>query len=83
VGESAVGKVGQLVSRVRGTAGPGEVCVLVSGTYETYLAYSDAVLERGTEVLLISTRGSGSFVVVPWPDTTSTADLQPTDSPTT
>jgi hypothetical protein len=75
VGESAVGKVGQLVSRVRGAAGPGEVCVLVSGTYETYLAYSDAVLERGTEVLLISSRGAGSFVVVPWPDTTSDNEL--------
>jgi hypothetical protein len=71
VGESAVGKVAQVVARIRGSAGPGEICVLVSGTYETYLAYSDVVLERGVEALVISPRGSGSFVVVPWPDTTS------------
>lgn len=68
--ESAIGKVAQVVTRIRGAGGPGEVCVLVSGTYETYLAYSDVVLERGTEVLLISSHGSGSFDVVPWPDTT-------------
>lgn len=71
VRDSAVGKVGQVVHRVRGTAGPGEICVLVGGTYETYLAYSDAVLERGTEALVINPRGSGSYDVVPWPDTTS------------
>ena len=72
--ESAVGKVAQVVTRIRGTAGPGEVCVLVSGTYETFIAYSDAVLEEGAEVLLISSHSSGSFDVVPWPDTTSLSD---------
>ena len=74
MGESAVGKVGQVVHRVRGTAGPGEICVLVSGTYETFLAYSDTVLEKGSEALLISSHSSGSYNVVPWPDTTSDSD---------
>jgi hypothetical protein len=77
VGESAIGKVAQVVHRVRGTDGPGEICVLVSGTYETYLAYSDTVLERGAEALVISTHSSGSYDVVPWPDTTAGADLTP------
>ena len=72
--ESAIGKVGRVVSRIRGTAGPGEVCVLVSGTYETFLAYSDAVLDKDAEALLISSHSSGSFNVVPWPDTTSDSD---------
>jgi len=71
VRDTAVGKVAQVVHRVRGTAGPGEICVMVGGTYETYLAYSDGVLERGTEALVISSHGSGSYDVVPWPDTTS------------
>ena len=71
MGESAIGKVGRLVSRVRGAAGPGEVCVLVGGTFETFLAYSDGELPHGCEVLVISPHGSGSFNVVPWPDTTS------------
>jgi hypothetical protein len=91
VGENAVGKVAKVVSRIRGTAGPGEVTVLVSGTYETYLAYCDTVLERGTEALLISSHSSGSFNVVPWPDTTTAllpelqlpdlTDSQPTPGP--
>lgn len=68
--ESAIGKVAKVVTRVRGSAGPGEVCVLVGGTYETYLAYCDLVLDVGAEVLMISSHGSGSFDVVPWPDTT-------------
>ena len=71
MGESAVGKVAQVVHRVRGSAGPGEICVLVAGSYETFLAYSDSVLERGTEALVINPRGSGSYDVVPWPDTTA------------
>jgi hypothetical protein len=75
VAESAIGKVAKVVSRIRGHAGPGEVCVLVSGTYETFLAYSDTVLETGAEALLISSHSSGSFNVVPWPDTTSITDL--------
>lgn len=78
--DSAVGKVGQVVHRVRGTAGPGEICVLVGGTYETYLAYSDAILERGTEALVISTRGAGSYDVVPWPDTTAGPAASPAES---
>ena len=78
--ESAIGKVAKVVSRIRGTAGPGEVCLMVSGTWETFLAYSDTVLEKGTEALLISSHSSGSFNVVPWPDTTlSELISDPTD----
>ena len=75
VRDTAVGKVAQVVHRVRGTAGPGEICVMVGGTYETYLAYSDGVLERGTEALIISSHSSGSYDVVPWPDTTAGLEL--------
>jgi hypothetical protein len=78
VGESAIGKVAKVVTRVRGSTGPGEICVLVSGTYETVIAYSESVLDRGSEVLVISARSSGSYDVVPWPDTTAgAADLTP------
>jgi hypothetical protein len=65
VGESAIGKVATVVSRVRGTAGPGEICVLLGGTYETFLAYSDIVLERGREVIVVSSHSPGSFNVTP------------------
>jgi hypothetical protein len=74
VAESAIGKVAKVVARIRGAAGPGEVCLMVSGTWETFLAYSDTVLEKGSEALLISSHSSGSYNVVPWPDTTSDSD---------
>ena len=63
--ESAIGKAATVVSRVRGTGGPGEVSVLIGGCYETYLAYSETVLERGREVLVVSTHSPGSYNVVP------------------
>jgi hypothetical protein len=62
-----VGKVGEVVTRVRGPAGPGEVRVLVSGCYETLIAYSDSTIDRTEGVLVIGYRGSASVDVVPWP----------------
>ena len=65
MGESAIGKVATVVSRIRGNAGPGEVCLLLGGTYETFLAYSDIVLERGRKVLVVSSHSPGAFNVTP------------------
>jgi hypothetical protein len=65
VGESAIGKVATVVTRIRGNAGPGEVCILLSGTYQTFLAYSDLVLERGRKVVVLSPHSPGSFNVTP------------------
>jgi hypothetical protein len=65
-----VGKVGEVVTRIRGPVGPGEVCVLLYGCYETLIAYSDFTIERGDEVLVIDDHGSGSVDVLPWPMTT-------------
>jgi hypothetical protein len=65
VGESAIGKVATVVTRVRGTAGPGEVRVLVGGTWDTFLAYSETVLECGREVLITGVHSPGSFHVIP------------------
>jgi hypothetical protein len=65
VAESAIGKVATVVTRVRGTAGPGEVCLLLGGAYETFLAYSDIVLERGRRVLVVSSHSPGAFNVTP------------------
>lgn len=64
------GQVAEVVTRVRGPVGPGEVRVLLRGCYEVLLAYSDSHIERGAEVLVIDHRGSGAVDVVPWPMTT-------------
>ena len=60
------GKVGRVIIRVRGAAGPGEVLVSVRGGTEAFIAYADIVIERETEVLVISSRGHRSVDVVPW-----------------
>lgn len=66
-----VGQVGEVITRIRGAAGPGEVRVLVGGCFEHLIAYSDASIERGDQVLVLEYRGSSSVDVVPWPETTS------------
>ena len=61
-----MGKVGRVVIRVRGAAGPGEVVVRILGASEAFIAYSDEVIERDTDVLVIGDRGQRSVDVVPW-----------------
>lgn len=64
MGESAIGKAATVVTRIRGAAGPGEVSLMLGGCYETFLAYSDTVLERGRAVLVTGSHSPGSFNVV-------------------
>ncbi len=60
------GKVGRVVIRVRGAAGPGEVVIRIRGGSEAYIAYADEVIERDSDVLVIGYRGHRSVDVVPW-----------------
>ena len=62
------GKVGRVIVRVRGGAGPGEVLVRVRGGSEAFIAYCDAEIERDTDVLVVNSRGERAVDVVPWPD---------------
>ena len=55
---SVVGCVGSLIVATRGDAGAGEVLLNVRGSREAYLAWSDQPLAKGTEVLVIDTRGA-------------------------
>lgn len=64
---SVIGCVGSLVVATRGDAGAGEVLLNVRGSKEAYLAWSDHPLPKGTEVLVIDTRGARTVVVEPWP----------------
>ena len=61
---SVVGCVGSLIVATRGVAGPGEVLV-VRGSKEAYLAWSEQPLPRGTEVLVIDIRGARTLLVEP------------------
>jgi membrane protein implicated in regulation of membrane protease activity len=62
----AVGQVGTLCVATRGSAGPGEVVIKIRGGSETYLAWSDEPLPKGTTVLVVEARGARAVNVVRW-----------------
>jgi membrane protein implicated in regulation of membrane protease activity len=64
--ESCLGRVAILTVGTRGPAGPGEALVKIRGGSETYLAWSDDPLPKGTTVLIIDSRGARTIDVIPW-----------------
>jgi membrane protein implicated in regulation of membrane protease activity len=67
-GEAEVGCVGVVTLATRGSAGPGEVHIRIRGGTETYRAWSEGPLPRGTTVLVVSSRGARTVDVVEWDD---------------
>jgi membrane protein implicated in regulation of membrane protease activity len=63
---SMVGCVGTLIVATRGERGAGEVLVTVRGSKETFLAWSDEPLPKGTMVLVVDVRSARTVVVEPW-----------------
>lgn len=61
-----VGLVGVVVSRLRGAAGPGEVRIVHGGLPHTYIAHAPDVVDAGSHVLVIGTRGMRQLDVEPW-----------------
>ena len=61
-----IGKVGEVVLRVRGQQGPGEIITAIHGMQETFIAYADAPIECGAQVLVISVRGPRTVNVIAW-----------------
>lgn len=64
--EDAIGCEGVLVLPTRGPAGPGEVLVRIRGGTETFIAWSEQPLPRGTTVLLIDFRSARTVDVMEW-----------------
>ncbi len=60
------GYTGVLVVGTRGPSGPGEVLIKIRGGLETFLAWSDTELPKGTTVLVVESRGRRTVDVVPW-----------------
>jgi hypothetical protein len=65
---SPVGRIGVLLIGTRGADGPGEVLLKIRGGSETYLAFSDQPLPKGTTVLVVESRGMRTVAVAPWSD---------------
>lgn len=66
--DSPVGRVGTLLVGTRGDRGPGEVLIKIRGGSETFLAFSDESLPKGSTVLVIESRGARAVDVTPWTD---------------
>jgi hypothetical protein len=66
--ESSIGRVGILTVGTRGKAGPGEVYIRIRGGSETFLAWSEKPLPKGTTVLVIESRGARAVDVIEWED---------------
>ena len=64
-GEALVGATGVLVVATRGPAGAGEAMIRFRGGTESYLAWSDEPLPRGTTVLVVAVRGARQVTVIP------------------
>jgi membrane protein implicated in regulation of membrane protease activity len=67
VDEAVVGRRGTVTVRIRGDALPGEVTVSVRGGSEAFIAYAPTLVEVGTEVLVVASRGSRAVDVAVWP----------------
>ena len=66
--ESSIGRVSVLTVGTRGSGGPGEVHIKIRGGTETFLAWSEKPLPKGTTVLVIESRGTRAVDVVEWDD---------------
>ena len=64
--QPSIGLVGVLTVGTRGAAGPGEVLVSVRGGSETFIAWSDHPLPKGTTVLVTDSRGERALDVIEW-----------------
>jgi hypothetical protein len=77
VDPEVTGKVGQVIVRIRGAEGPGEVLVPVRGGTEAFIAFAATAIELDTDVLVVSSRGERSVDVVPWPFPAELEDSDP------
>ncbi|SOD72532.1 hypothetical protein SAMN05892883_1923 [Jatrophihabitans sp. GAS493] len=66
--ESPIGLAGRIVTATRGENGPGEVELRIRGGTETFIARSAEPLARGQAVIVVSTLGPRTLVVLPWSD---------------
>jgi membrane protein implicated in regulation of membrane protease activity len=65
-GQTLVGRLGMVTTRVRGGPLPGEVRLVVQGIPHYYLAYCGRALAVGEQVLVINNRGARQLDVEPW-----------------
>jgi membrane protein implicated in regulation of membrane protease activity len=65
--QALVGKVGTVITAIRGGERAGEVRLMVDGMAHYYLAYAATTIAAGAEILVINNRGARQVDVEPWP----------------
>jgi hypothetical protein len=70
---AAIGRVGVLTLGTRGPNGPGEVLIRIRGGSESFLAWSEETMPKGTTVLVIESRGARAVTVVRWSEPSTAA----------
>jgi membrane protein implicated in regulation of membrane protease activity len=66
--EALIGCIGVITVATRGPQGPGEVHCKIRGGTESFIAWSPEPLPKGTQVLIIESRGHRTVDVSPWSD---------------
>ena len=61
-----MGKRGEVVVRIEGESGPGEVSLLVDGMRERYFAHAPEEVPVGRRVLVVHDRGDRNVDVELW-----------------
>jgi hypothetical protein len=62
--DSPAGKVGYVTVSIPGPGRPGEVRLSIRGGSESFIAYAERAIERGTTVLVVGDRGARSIDVI-------------------
>lgn len=63
-GDSIIGQVGYVTTRIGGGAHPGEVQIGLRGGSESFIAYATEPVERGQQVLVVDRRPGRSVDVM-------------------
>lgn len=66
--QEVIGKLGTVVTRIRGGDLPGEVRVAVRGGTEDFIAYAEQEIPRDVTVLVFQSRGERAVDVVAYPE---------------
>ncbi|GAA0560985.1 hypothetical protein GCM10010172_50250 [Paractinoplanes ferrugineus] len=65
--QALVGKVGTVITAIRGGERAGEVRLMLGGMAHYYLAYAATAIAAGAQILVINNRGARQIDVEPWP----------------
>ncbi|MHB1928223.1 MAG: hypothetical protein ACYCUG_02120 [Acidimicrobiales bacterium] len=67
-GDHLIGQLGRVTMAIRGADRPGEVQLPLRGGSESFIAYGDGEIERGTQVMVVGRRPGRAVEVMVFED---------------